>query len=617
MLETGSPGAAAEVAVAGGGRAVEVAHRVHHPLGRLGVGGAGGEAGVGPGRADHRHLALDAVDDQHHRRAEHQRVGQAERVGVDVRQPLDQPHHVVAEVAEEAGGHRRQLGRQVDPALGDQRARGSPAGRRRPRAPGVGVEARRTVEPRGGAAALPDQVGLHPHDRVAAAHLAAGDALEQEAVLARLGQLQHQRHRRVEVGDQAGPDHLVAARRRSPRRSPRSPGRAASREAGERRFDQRLVHRDPGPVAHRGGVERQNVVGGLAVELLASAARATAAFSAAAGSNGSTALTLRRITPSPSARTTAAPRLGGEDVGDELRRRAVGGVAAGQRRRRCDRPAEALGERGEAEAALELGDVALGELGQRLGGRAAVQSAATRSRTSARGRTAGGSIASTRSVARPPSASSTRSVSTPTSAASAAARKAGSSARPPVVSRVERHRARLEHRLGGDLLGGGAAGEQVLDMGGVLVDAAARPRRGRGSAAAPRCASSNGVVVAARMALIAVERRPERGRRPGRRCPGPRRRRPRRGPGPESRSAVTKPWSMSSGFSPRSAASASKSISPASSRAFAAAASSVGAEADAVGDPALGGPVRSRRRRRRRRAARPRGSRSSRPARRG
>ena len=194
-----------------GGRAVEVAHRVHHPLGGLGVGGAGVEAGAGPGRADHGDLALHPVDDQHHRGAQHDRVGQAERVGVDVRQALDQPDHVVAEVAEEAGGHRRQLRRQLDPALGDQRAQA------RERVgglvlPAVGVEAGGAVEPRRGAAALPDQVGLHAHDRVAAAHLAAGDALEQEAVLARLGQLQHQRDRRVEVGDQPGPDHLVAAR---------------------------------------------------------------------------------------------------------------------------------------------------------------------------------------------------------------------------------------------------------------------------------------------------------------------------------------------------------------------------------------------------------------------
>ena len=201
----------AEVAAGLGGRAVEVAHRVHHPLGGLGVGGARVEAGAGPGRAHHRHLALDPVHHQHDRGPQHQRVGQAERVGVDVGQMLDQPHHVVAEIAEEPRGHRRQFGRQVDPALGDERAQ---ARQRVGRLvlPAVGVEAGGAVEPRRGAAAFPDEVGLHAHEGIAPAHLAAGDAFEEKAVLARLGELQHQRDRRVEVGDEPGPDHLVPAR---------------------------------------------------------------------------------------------------------------------------------------------------------------------------------------------------------------------------------------------------------------------------------------------------------------------------------------------------------------------------------------------------------------------
>ena len=126
-------GEVAEVAARLGRGAVEVADRVHHPLGGLGVGGAGAEAGVGPGRADDRHLALHPVHDQHDRGTQHDRVGQAERVGVDVRQVLDEPHHVVAEVAEEAGRHRRQRGRQLDAALADQRAQA------RERAIGLGV----------------------------------------------------------------------------------------------------------------------------------------------------------------------------------------------------------------------------------------------------------------------------------------------------------------------------------------------------------------------------------------------------------------------------------------------------------------------------------------------
>ena len=154
---------------------------------------------------------LHAVDDEDDRGAHHDRVGQAEGVGVDVRQALDEADHVVAEVAEEAGGHRRQAVGQLDGALGDEGAEARERVGRLVR-PAVGVEAGGAVEAGARAAALPEEVGLHADDRVAAADLAAGDALEQEAVLARLGELQHQRDRGVEVGDEAGPDHLVAAR---------------------------------------------------------------------------------------------------------------------------------------------------------------------------------------------------------------------------------------------------------------------------------------------------------------------------------------------------------------------------------------------------------------------
>ena len=50
------------------------------------------------------------------------RVGNADRVGIGRRKLLHQPHHVVAEIAEHAGGHRRQCLGQFDPAFGDQRA---------------------------------------------------------------------------------------------------------------------------------------------------------------------------------------------------------------------------------------------------------------------------------------------------------------------------------------------------------------------------------------------------------------------------------------------------------------------------------------------------------------
>ena len=59
----------------------------------------------------------------------------------------------------------------------------------------------------------PDQVGLEADDRIAAAHGAAFDRFEQEAHRPAVGDLQEGRDRRLEVGDQRGPDHLRLAAR--------------------------------------------------------------------------------------------------------------------------------------------------------------------------------------------------------------------------------------------------------------------------------------------------------------------------------------------------------------------------------------------------------------------
>ena len=121
--------------------AVEVAHRVDHPLRRLGVGGARAEAGAGPDGRHHRDLVLARCRRPAMiGRAQHDRVGQAERVGIDVRQSLDQPHHVVAEIAEQAGGHRRQPGGSSI-RLSAISARGSRAVGRALGSTGVGIEA--------------------------------------------------------------------------------------------------------------------------------------------------------------------------------------------------------------------------------------------------------------------------------------------------------------------------------------------------------------------------------------------------------------------------------------------------------------------------------------------
>ena len=88
-------GGLAQTARRGGRRTLEIAHRVHHPFTGLRIGRARVLTVAGPDRGDHRHLALDAVHDHHHRGPQHHRIGQVERVGVDVWQVFDQPDNVV------------------------------------------------------------------------------------------------------------------------------------------------------------------------------------------------------------------------------------------------------------------------------------------------------------------------------------------------------------------------------------------------------------------------------------------------------------------------------------------------------------------------------------------
>ena len=126
-------------------RAFKVAHRVHHPFGGLRVGGARRLAAAGPGGGDDRHLALHPVEHRDDRGAQQHRVGQAERVGRHVGQMLDQPDHVIAEIAEQPGAGRRQILGQGDAAFGDQ---GAQIGQRIAGLilEGVRVEARLPVE---------------------------------------------------------------------------------------------------------------------------------------------------------------------------------------------------------------------------------------------------------------------------------------------------------------------------------------------------------------------------------------------------------------------------------------------------------------------------------------
>ena len=73
-------------------------------------------------RRDDGDFVANAVEDHHDRRADHHRFGHADRIGLGRRQALHMAHHVVAEIAEYAGRHRRQAGGNVDPRFGEQRA---------------------------------------------------------------------------------------------------------------------------------------------------------------------------------------------------------------------------------------------------------------------------------------------------------------------------------------------------------------------------------------------------------------------------------------------------------------------------------------------------------------
>ena len=173
----------------------------------------GADAGFRPHRRDHGDAVLHRVEHHDQRRADQDRVGNADRIGMAGGQLLHQPHHVVAEIAEHAGRHRRQAVGQRDAAFGDQRAQrlerrlaGRARSRRAWRCALRLISARAPFD-------APDQVGLEADDRIAAAHRAAFDRLEQEAHRPRARDLQERRDRRLQVGDQRGPHHLRLAAR--------------------------------------------------------------------------------------------------------------------------------------------------------------------------------------------------------------------------------------------------------------------------------------------------------------------------------------------------------------------------------------------------------------------
>ena len=163
------------------------------------VGRSRRNAGHRPNRADHRDQVAHRIEHHHHPRPHEDRVGDVERVGIRLGQPLHGADHVVAEIAEQARRHRRERRAFVleDRTLGDQRAQGVE------RRALVGGEVREVAAGERGAAvaAAPCEVGIEADHRVAPAHDAAFDRFEQEGGAGMAGtQLQESGDRRLEVG---------------------------------------------------------------------------------------------------------------------------------------------------------------------------------------------------------------------------------------------------------------------------------------------------------------------------------------------------------------------------------------------------------------------------------
>ena len=206
-------GAVAGLAHGAGGLgqgAFQIAQRVHHPLGRLGIGCAGRLPLGHPSGADDGNFALHTIQHRHHRGAQHQGIGQAQRIGRNIGQAFHQADHVIAQIAKKPGTGGRQAIGQGDAAFGNERAQVVQ------RVAGLGCEIIRVkagiaVQMAGFAMAFPHQIGLEPDNRIAPAHLAAGDGFQHKGIFGRARQFQHQRNGRIQISRQTRIDNLVFA----------------------------------------------------------------------------------------------------------------------------------------------------------------------------------------------------------------------------------------------------------------------------------------------------------------------------------------------------------------------------------------------------------------------
>ena len=116
--------------------------------------------------------------------------GIADRIRIGLRQLLHLPHHVVAEIAEDAGRHRRQRLGQFDTAFGEEGAqrleRRLVAGRETGRA----YAARVAIDLGAAVDRAPDHVGIESDDRIASADRAALDRFQEEAHRPPVGDLE-------------------------------------------------------------------------------------------------------------------------------------------------------------------------------------------------------------------------------------------------------------------------------------------------------------------------------------------------------------------------------------------------------------------------------------------
>ena len=165
---------------------------------------------VGIGGGDQHDLVADRIEDGDQRGTGQHCVRQIERVRVGRAQRLQQPHHVIAEDAEQTRGHGRQVVGQVKPRGGDQGAerlegrhglRRELSGRHACAARQLGL-----LPP-----AAPDHVRVERQDRIAALDRAAFDRLQQAGIGPVAAELQEGRDRRLKVVDQPPDDDLRTA----------------------------------------------------------------------------------------------------------------------------------------------------------------------------------------------------------------------------------------------------------------------------------------------------------------------------------------------------------------------------------------------------------------------